>query len=526
MAPVTEIEAHRLAEQDRLDRLKSPEERNRLGQFATPNPLAVAMAEFARQLWGDRPGPVRFLDPAIGTASFYSAFLQAFPPERVDRAAGVEIDPPFAEAAARLWGPLGLEVTAGDFTRLAPLPAGRRANLVLANPPYVRHHHLHREDKRRLQGLVGTRLGIEVSGLAGLYAYFLLLCDAWLDDGGLALWLVPSEFMDVNYGTAVKRYLTGRVRLLHIHRFRPADVQFGDALVSSAVVVFEKSPPSRAQAVRMSLGGTLPDPEVSELVPPAELAAARKWTSYPRSRPATTTNGAPAATLGDLFTIRRGLATGANGFFILPRAEAERRGLPRQFLRPILPGPRHLAEPVIEADADGYPRVAPQLALLDCDRPEDQVRREYPALWAYLQEGVARGLDRGYLTSRRVPWYAQERRDAPPFLCTYMGRQRGRRGPFRIFWNRSRAVAANVYLLLYPKGPLARALAARPELFPVVFGLLQAIEPADLIDEGRVYGGGLHKLEPKELAALPAGAIVAAIGDLPGPRPATLCGVD
>src|SRR5207302_6159457 len=82
---------------------------------------------------------------------------------------------------------------------------------------------------------------IKISGLAGLYCYFLLLADAWLADGGFGIWLIPSEFMDVNYGQAVKRYLTEDVKLVHIHRFCPADVQFSDALVSSAVVVFEKT---------------------------------------------------------------------------------------------------------------------------------------------------------------------------------------------------------------------------------------------------------------------------------------------
>jgi len=133
-------------------------------------------------------------------------------------------------------------------------------------------------------------------------------------------------------------------------------------------------------------------------------------------------------------------------------------------------------------------------------------------------------LHQGYLTSRRSPWYIQERREVPPFVCTYMGRHRGGLPPFRILWNRSRAVAANVYLLLYPKGALLRALEADPALAQVVFGHLQAIQPARFIDEGRVYGGGLHKMEPKELAALPAAAILGAIEGPSALRQATLAG--
>ena len=517
--PIVQLEAARRAEQHRLDHLRGPGERNRLGQFATPNALAVAIAGHLLRLRGDRPGPVRFLDPSVGSGSFYSAFRQVFPADRVGRSAGIELDPAFADAAASIWGAEGLEVTAGDFTRLEPPPSDRLADLILANPPYVRHHHLGLEEKARLRALVGERVGIPISGLAGLYAHFVLLADAWLADGGLAAWLIPSEFMDVNYGEAIRGYLTGRVRLRQIHRFDPLDAQFGDALVTSALVVFEKAPPDPGSTALMSFGGPLHDPERAEMVPVADLRAARKWTQHPRPASLAEDFATSTTHLGDLFTIRRGLVTGSNEFFILPRDEAEARGLPDRFLRPILPGPRHLADPVIEAGDDGHPAVDRPLVLLDCDRPEGEVRRDHPELWAYLEEGVARGLDQGYLTSRRAPWYSQERREPPPFVCTYMGRPRGDRPPFRIFWNRSRAVAANVYLLLYPKGPLRRALEANPALAAAVFGLLRDIRPAHFLDEGRVYGGGLRKMEPKELAALPADAILAAI-----PRQAILAG--
>jgi hypothetical protein len=38
----------------------------------------------------------------------------------------------------------------------------------------------------------------------------------------------------------------------------------------------------------------------------------------------------------------------------------------------------------------------------------------------------------------------------------------------------------------------------------LVFEALQRITPAQIKSEGRVYGGGLHKVEPKELAQIPA----------------------
>ena len=76
---VVEIEARRRVEQERLDRLKTLEERNRLGQFATPPALALDIARYAAALWQGRSDQVAFLDPAIGSGSFYSALRQVFP---------------------------------------------------------------------------------------------------------------------------------------------------------------------------------------------------------------------------------------------------------------------------------------------------------------------------------------------------------------------------------------------------------------------------------------------------------------
>src|ERR1035438_8592215 len=274
---VESIEARRLKEQARLDSLKSSAERNKWGQFATPPELALSLARYARGLMEDTP--VRFLDPAIGTGSFYSALNEAFPSRSVSAAAGIELDPIFARAATELWQGRGLNVTEGDFTR-QPLP-NQRFNLVLTNPPYVRHHHLSVEDKERLKAKLAQSLHLGISGLAGLYCYFLLLCHDWVEEEGLAIWLIPSEFMDVNYGVTLRRYLAERVTLLHIHRFCPTDVQFTDTVISSAVVVFRKAPPPAGHRTRFSFAGAIESPSTEALVPLDVLRHSRKWTKFP-----------------------------------------------------------------------------------------------------------------------------------------------------------------------------------------------------------------------------------------------------
>ena len=498
-------EKRRLKEQERLDSLKSAAERNKWGQFATPPELAFSIARYARSLMKDTP--VRFFDPAIGTGSFYSALNRAFPRQNISAAVGIELDPIFARAATELWQGRGLSVTEGVFTRQSPLE--QRFNLVLTNPPYVRHHHLSADDKDRLKAKLAQSLYLDISGLAGLYCYFLLLCHDWMEDDGLAVWLIPSEFMDVNYGSAIRRYLTERVTLLHIHRFCPTDVQFTDALVSSAIVVFRKCAPPPNHAARFSFAGPIEHPREEDQVPLDLLRRSRKWTQFPGS---TVTESTGELTLGDFFSIKRGLATGSNGFFIMTESEVTDWQIPRHFAKPIVPGPRHLAADVIEALPNGVPKLSPQLYLLDCNAPEEEIRAVWPRFYEYLQQGKKQDIHASYLASHRTPWYSQEQRPPAPFLCTYMGRTRNGKHPFRFIWNRSQATAHNVYLMLYPKGQLLETLAKDPGLQRQVFEALQRITPAQFVSEGRVYGGGLHKVEPKELAQIPARAILDGLG--------------
>lgn len=497
------IEESRQVEQTRLDALKTAAERNKWGQFATPTPLALSLAAYAHTLMGEHP--VRFLDPSIGTGSFFSALLETFAEDRLEAARGVELDPLFARAAMDLWAGQGLHVDQGDFTTQQPAP-DLRFNLVIANPPYVRHHHLSGDDKERLKAKLMQSLRLDISGLAGLYCYFMLLCHDWMEKHALAIWLIPSEFMDVNYGSTVRRYLTEHVTLLHLHRFCPTDSQFADALVSSVVVVFRKAPPPPSgHSARFSFGGPIESPDTEALVPLDTLRQSHKWTQFPANPHVVKTDDLK---LGDVFSIKRGLATGSNGFFILRKEDALKWQIPNQFLKSILPGPRNLQSDTIEASANGLPLVATPLFLLDCNLSEAEIEQKWPSFFEYLQQGKKQEIHSAYLASRRVPWYSQENRPPAPFLCTYMGRSRNGKHPFRFIWNRSQATAHNVYLMLYPKGPLRDALKERPELEAEIFEKLQNISQDLFISEGRVYGGGLHKVEPKELAKIPAGFLL------------------
>jgi hypothetical protein len=141
--------------------------------------------------------------------------------------------------------------------------------------------------------------------------------------------------------------------------------------------------------------------------------------------------------------------------------------------------------------------------------PEPLIQAKHPALWDYLQTAEALGVKDGYLVGKRSPWYKQEQREPAPFLCTYMGRGTEDKVPFRFIWNRSNAIGSNLYLLLYPREKLAAMLHQHPERTQMVHQLLGQITSHALRGEGRIYGGGLNKIEPRELARVGAQAFIA-----------------
>lgn len=494
------IEAQRQIIQRELDSQKSQKQRNILGQFSTPTALANNLFQHAVKIMPKR-GKIRFLDPAFGTGSFFSALINTIPSTRIEAATGYEIDEHYGKPACELWAGSILDCQLADFTKAVP-PANDKDkfNLIICNPPYSRHHHINGE-KERLKAGAFSAANMKLSGLAGLYCYFMALSHRWMKPNGIAGWLIPSEFMDVNYGQAVKDYLLNEVSLLQIHRFDPSDVQFDDALVSSSIVWFKKKKPSANHKVKFTYGGTIGHPAHEKDVSVKVLVDEKKWTRFPLSDERKIST---KPKLSDFFTVKRGIATGDNKYFILTKRDIEEIGLPLSQFRPILPSPRYLPETEIQVAESGYPAIENQLFVLDCKLPIEEVERLYTKLYEYLQKGIESGVSDRYLCKNRKIWYSQETRSESLFYCTYIGRsnKEGKK-PFRFILNHSNAIVTNSYLILYPKPKLKALISQHPQITTTLLEMLNNIAGKVMLNEGRVYGGGMHKLEPKELSNVP-----------------------
>ena len=483
-----------------MDAQKTQKERNILGQFSTPYPLALDIMNYLKGKV-DKDS-LAFLEPAIGTGVFYSAFLAVFGDKTPHKALGFEIDKHYFSPASMFWEDSDLEIRNADFLEQSP---EKEFSLLVTNPPYTRHHHIDSEKKRFLQKKVLQYTGIKISGLAGLYCYFLLLSSQWLTDNALSCWLIPSEFMDVNFGQALKEYLLNNVDLMQIHRFSPEDLQFSDALITSSIVVFRNNAPTN-HSIIFSFGGNISNPCNTKELNRSDLCKEKKWSPLFSSR----TCNHSDLTIGDFFQVKRGVATGNNDFFIVDEKTIEEYQIPQAFLQPILPSPRYILEDKINS-VDGVPAIEQKLFLFSCELSESDIRKMYPKLWKYIQQGNEKGIPNSYICRRRTPWYSCEKRKPAPFVMPYMGRSEKSRRMFRFILNESKAMATNVYLLLYPK-PQYESKMKEKDVLLNVWRELNSISKESLVDAGRVYGGGLYKLEPKELMNAPATGIADILG--------------
>lgn len=483
------IERDRL--QKALDAQKTSKERNMKGQFATPYTLACSIMKKAKTFCHKRT--VSFIEPSIGLGAFYAAFRSVFK-SAAGHALGFEIDSHYYNPSKELWAKEDLELRKADF--LKERTNGERFDLLVANPPYVRHHHIDGEKKKELQKEVMQSTGIKISGLAGLYCYFLILSEKWLADGALSCWLIPSEFLDVNYGKAIKQYLLECVDLLCVHKFKADDVQFDDALVSSTIIFFRKGKPSEKE-IEFSCGEDVNVPSRKMKIERKRLTASCKWSNL-FVEDTTNYSSNDDCKLGNFFTVKRGIATGDNSFFVMNMDTIEKYHIPSKFLKPVLPSPRYLKEDIISSDNDGIVALTQKQYLFSCNLPEDVLKEKYPSVWEYIQEGVKRGVNKGYICSHRPLWYFCEDRKPAPFVVPYMGRGDSSKKMFRFILNKTKAITTNVYLLLYPKDNYLKCL-TDTKLLNEVWQTLNEVTSEQFATNGREYGGGLHKLEPKEL---------------------------
>jgi len=169
------------------------------------------------------------LDPAFGLGVFSRAMFETNSSINVK---GFDIDEKVLETATDLFAGQNVSLLNQDYMY------NDWNNLydgIICNPPYLKFHDY--DNKAALQE-IKERLNFSLSGFTNLYTLFLLKSAYQLNAGGRAAYIIPSEFMNSDYGKNVKSYLVKNRLLRYIIVFDFEGNVFDDALTTSSILLF------------------------------------------------------------------------------------------------------------------------------------------------------------------------------------------------------------------------------------------------------------------------------------------------
>ncbi|HEX5314468.1 MAG TPA: N-6 DNA methylase, partial [Gammaproteobacteria bacterium] len=363
--------------------LRSPGERRRHGATYTPAAIVHAMVAWAKD---EIANPARIVDPGSGSGRFLVAAARVF---REAQLVAVDVDPLatlMLRANAAVHGFASrLSVHLCDYRSLE-MPAVAGVSLFVGNPPYVRHHEIDREWKAWFAA-TAKRFGVGASKLAGLHIHFFFRTLELAKEGDCGAFITAAEWLDVNYGAALRRLLGNGLGGTAVHIIEPTAQPFPDALTTGAITCFRVG--ARSAAIRMRSVSSLED--LSRLdrgraIGWDEIGNAPKWSVFVRG-PQLAQDG--FIELGELFRVHRGQVTGANELWIDNEAA---RDVPSRLKLATVTSARELIEAGDELSCANHLRRVIDLPP-DLDGLDDGEREAVLQFLAWVKQ---RGGHRGY----------------------------------------------------------------------------------------------------------------------------------
>jgi adenine-specific DNA-methyltransferase len=474
-----------------------------LGQFKTPGPIADSMVEWATYRY-ETPS---LLDPGVGTGVFVQALLDGRRKRQITGKVSIDcidIDQRIMALAKRTIAPAAAEdirFIKHDFLRF---DTARRYSSIVCNPPYLKHHRIN--GKAHAGPSVAALTGYALPVTTNSCCLFLFRARALLAHPGRCAFIIPSEFLNADYGVQVKRHLAADPAFRGIIAFDFHTLVFEDALTTACIVLFEHArgetreatvftPIKDPTALRQTFsaldrgghhGGPIAAPPGGgRIILRRQLEPAKKWKNYfsqARPHPGQGT----FVPLAAYAACSRGIATGANHFFTMSEARRRELGIP---LEDVLPCVTRAADvPGYILAGAGFRRLSrtgariyllnPRLPLLDEAR-------------SYIAAGKQRGIAHRYLPAHRDRWFLPERQTPAELWVTVFSR-----GRTRFIWNRAGVNHLTTFHGIYPTPDGMRFLA------PLLIYLWSDACQRIMEEHQRQYGNGLKKYEPRDIESI------------------------
>lgn len=475
--------------------MKANGNRRERGAYYTPVKLARFVAD-----WAIRSGTDRVLDPAAGHGRLIAAAVRrsrASEAKRSPNVWGVELHPgTFAELARRCAG-FGIppsQLRNGDFFD-TPQGVGK-FDVVITNPPYVRHHEIPARATTRMRAALGAD-GPTMDGRSSSWAYFVIRSMQLLRTGGRLAAILPGELLSADYGRRIMERVSE-----HFDRTIIVSCEgelFGDVQLTTLAILGDgyADIPRRAETI---YGCSIQFDQKHPVLPcvgrMVQVRDTRRATAAlclgatPQDiqfvRTAAQCDG--LYRLGEVGSLAIGYVTGDNRFFHFTEAERNQVELPEAHVRRVVHRASHVHGSIVRReDWEGIRDAGKQCWLF---HPQDDSEESVHEL---ITKGSETDVRTRMKCRTRKPWWRVALGSVPEAVFVYLGNCP------RIVENRARVYAANSFFTLTElRAPTASLAAAS----------LTSVFQLSALVASRRLGGGLRKLQVGDVAALPIPKVV------------------
>lgn len=461
-----------ITEQDYINKI-SLAHRKKFAQFFTPEQIATFMASW---VLNGKKDTLNILEPAIGLGIFTRTMLKINPSINVT---GYDIDETIFNYAQSNFNQNGRNIFLRNENYLTASWTDKYDGII-CNPPYLKFHDY---ENTRLVPLTNDKLGTHLTGFTNIYSLFLLKSISQLKEGGRLAYIIPSEFLNSDYGVEVKRVLIKSGTLRHIIVVDFTQCAFDDALTTACIIFCEKTTTSKevcfSQIDNLSeLDSSLKD---YTYINSQELDPEIKWRQYyERSSSRKYSNLVKFSTFAK---VSRGIATGANNYFTFTGSKKDEYAIPDKNFRPCICHSVDVKNLIFTTeDFEKLSSLDKNVYLFDgcADDTNCQVKN-------YIQLGVENGINKRHLTANRSLWYALENRKPSPIWVSVFNRK-----GLRFVRNMANAYNLTTFHCVYNISNEVNT--------DVLFAYLVTDMAKEIfLENSRQYGNGLVKFEPNDL---------------------------
>ena len=445
--------------------------RRKLGQYFTHPTVASFMIN-----WVLESGENQLHDPAFGLGAFHHPISS-----RADILfTASEIDSTIIKFWQNNQDHNANFMTIEDYL----LSWGKKHKNIICNPPYMRFQKFLNRDK--VAQAFQHELGIRPSGYMNTASAFLLKSISEMDGTGRLAYIMPLEFLNTGYGTIVKEKLIASQHLVSIISLDCEKEVFPDAITSIGIILYDAKVQYSCvnfytikSIKELAILSTI---KPTKIVPLSKLDAQTKWLPYFSSNEIKV-NLDQLVTMSYYGRFSRGIATGANDFFVLKPSLAQKRNLLEDDCVPCITKSSQIRTPIF--NSDDY------LRLKEADSPVllfSANKRHSEAAEIYIQSGVVNRFHERFLTKSRKPWYKTENREPAPLLLGVFSR-----GGYKVILNRSNVLNLTCFHGFQPN------LFGADQVQHLFLYLSSKIGRRIVSLSIRKYGDGLDKFEPNDI---------------------------